>query len=204
METVATREKVYAFIRKKILEGLPPSVREVQAAMGFKSSGTAREHIDSLVEEGRLERVAASSRGLRLPSNEDKFRPEVMVPVMGRVQAGRPELAVEEPAEFIPYRTRFPEREMFALKVRGESMSGAGILPNDYVIVHRQPSAEPGQIVVAFLGEEEATVKTLRRRHGQLELHPENRDYPVLVPSPLRPLTIIGLVLEVRRPLVRE
>jgi repressor LexA len=204
METLATREKVYAYIRKKILEGLPPSVREVQKEMGFRSSGTAREHIDSLVAEGRLERIEASSRGLRLPASEGKFRPEVMVPVVGRVQAGKPELAVEDPAEFLSYRTRFPEKEMFALKVRGESMSGAGIMPGDYVIVHRQPSAEPGQIVVAFLGTEEVTVKTLKRKNGQFELHPENGDYPILIPSPLRPLTIVGLVLEVRRPLVTE
>jgi repressor LexA len=204
MRPGATREKVYAYIRKKIMEGLPPSIREVQRAFNFKSVGTAREHIDKLVEEGRIERTDATTRGLKLPITKGKYRPEVMVPIMGVVQAGLPELAVEEPCDYIPYRSKHPENELFALKVRGESMSKSGIMPGDYVIVRKQATAEFGQIVVAFLGSEDATIKVLRKVNGQIELYATNTDYPVLVPTPRRPLTIAGVVLEVRRTVLPE
>lgn len=204
MRPRTTREKVYAYIRKKILEGLPPSVREIQEEFGFKSVGTAREHIDNLVEEGRIERIPETSRGLRLPVDKEKYKPEVMVPVMGTVQAGNPQLAVEDPFEFLPFRSKYPEKELFALKVRGESMTGAGILPGDYVIVHKQEDANIGQIVVAMMGDEEATVKVLKFRNNQRELHPANKDYPILVQTPKRKLNILGVVLEVRRKVLEE
>jgi repressor LexA len=204
MRPRTTREKVYAFIHKKILEGLPPSVREIQEEFGFKSVGTAREHIDRLVEDGRIERLPETSRGLRLPVDKEKYKPEVMVRVMGTVQAGVPQLAFEEPCQYIPFRTSHKESDLFALKVRGESMTGAGILPGDYVIVLKQEDANIGQIVVAMLGEEEATVKILKVRNGQRELHPANKDYPILAPTPKRKLTILGVVLEVRRRVLEE
>ncbi|MCZ7647918.1 MAG: hypothetical protein M5U26_22115 [Planctomycetota bacterium] len=119
------------------------------------------------------------------------------MPILGRVQAGALSLAVEDREGVVRVRSRHPAGSLFALRVRGESMLGAGILPGDLVIVRRQPDAGSGEIVVARVGEE-ATVKRLVRRAGRVELHPANPDFPVLMPDP-RDLEILGRVIEVRR-----
>jgi repressor LexA len=194
-----TRDKVYAFVRRKILAGVPPTVRDVQHHFKFNSSGSAREHIDKLVDEGRLLRIPGVSRGLRLPPQAGKKKINVQIPLVGTVAAGHPALAFDDPLDYISYDTYAPTEELFALKVRGESMTGAGILPGDIVIVRKQTTAESGQIVVAMLGDEEATVKTLQYKFGRYELHPANKDYPVMVEAPKRKLSILGKVVEIRR-----
>jgi repressor LexA len=172
-------------------------VREVQTAFRFRSTATARQHLDQLVAEGRLARAAGLARGLRLPGSEALARRLFPVPILGRVQAGPLALAAEDIEGRLWTSARYPPEELFALRVRGESMTGAGILPGDLVVVHRQPDADNGQIVVA-LADEEATVKILRRKRGRVELYPANPDFPVLTPDPAR-LTILGRVVELRR-----
>ncbi len=188
-----TREKVFRFVRERILAGLPPTVREVQEAFGFQSVQTAREHLDGLVSAGRLHKEAGRSRGFRLPFGAGS----ALVPLLGQVQAGALTTAIENPEGYLPVALPAAGSELFALRVRGESMIGAGILPGDVVIVRRQPTANHGEIVVAMEGDE-ATVKRLRLRLGRVELHPENPAFPVLVPDP-RALVILGKVIEVRR-----
>jgi repressor LexA len=196
----ATREKVLAFVRDRILAGSPPTIREVQEAFDFRSVQTAREHLEGLVAAGRLTKDPGKSRGYRFPAGLGAS--PVLVPLLGRVPAGPFDLAVEDPDGYLLVQTRHPAGELFGLRVRGESMLGAGILPGDVVIVRRQATAKSGDIVVARVGEE-ATVKRLRIRRGEVELHPENPSMEPIVPDP-RDLTLLGKVVEVRRELERS
>jgi repressor LexA len=191
-----TRERVFALVRERILAGRPPTVREVQQAFDFRAVQTAREHLVALVEAGRLTQERGRARGYGLPASFGP--PTVLVPLLGRVQAGALDTAVEDLEGYVPVQTR-RAAELFGLRVRGESMSGAGILHGDVVIVRRQPVAKSGEIVVALIGDE-ATVKRLRMRGRRVELHPEHPDFDVIVPDP-RELTLLGRVIEVRRSL---
>lgn len=194
-----TRERVFRFVRDRLTNGLPPTVREIQGAFGFRSPQTVREHLDALVVEGRLRKVAGRSRGIRLPKAEGP--PAVLVPLLGRVPAGPTDTAVEDLDDYLVIRSRHDPGDLFGLRVRGESMKDAGILHGDVVVVRRQPHAAPGDIVVALVGDE-ATVKTFRVRRGRVELHAENPSYETIVPDP-SDLRLLGKVIEVRRDLER-
>ena len=159
---------------------------------------TAREHLERLVEEGRLAKRAGRARGYRLPSTERSGPPPALIPLLGRVQAGGLNAAIEHLEDYIPVQERSAE-DLFGLRVQGESMTGAGILPGDIVLVRRQQTANSGEIVVALVGDE-ATVKRLRLRDRRVELHPANPDFDVIVPDPDE-LTLLGKVVEVRRQL---
>ena len=195
--TGETRRKVFEFVRDRLLAGRPPTVREVQDAFGFRAVQTARQHLERLVEDGRLMADRHKARGYRLPGAAREPR-VVLVPMLGRVPAGALEEAVEDPDGYLPVDARGAAAgDLFALTVRGESMTGVGILPGDLVIVRRQPSAENGDIVVALV-ENDATVKTFRPRGRRVELRSEN---PVFKPIVLdaEAVTILGKVIEVRR-----
>lgn len=192
-----TREKVFRFVRDRLLAGSPPTVREVQEAMGFKAVESARRQMDGLVAEGRLAKTPGLSRSYRLAERGGRTRPPQLVPLLGRVQAGQWHAAIENPDGWIALDGDARGDGFFALEIRGDSMTGAGILPGDVVIVRRQEKAESGDVIVALVGDE-ATVKTLRRRGRRLELVPANPAYPVLTPEP-KDLTILGKVVEVRR-----
>jgi repressor LexA len=194
-----TRDRVYDYVRRRLLEGQPPTVREVQQAMGFRAVESARSHLNALVAEGRLERRPGRARGYGLPRPEGASSPPVLIPLVGQVQAGDLGLALESPDGYVAVEAgRHPPADrLFALTVRGRSMTGVGILPGDVVIVRRQPTAESGEIVVALVGDE-ATVKKLRLKRGRPELHPANPRYKPIIPDPER-LEILGRVVEVRR-----
>lgn len=192
-----TRERIYRFVRDRLLSGNPPTIREVQRAFGFKAVESARAHLAVLVKEGRLLQNEGKARGYRLPDSPAFQQPPVQVPLLGRVPAGPLNLAVEEVDSYLPVRAKFRGSELFALRVQGDSMRDAGILDGDVVIVRRQPSADPGDIVVAMVGDE-ATVKTLYVEGRRVELRPQNPEYAPIVPDPAE-LTILGTVLEVRR-----
>ena len=189
-----TRDRVLRLVRDRLLAGSPPTVREVQQAFGFRSVQTAREHLEGLVAEGRLSKEKGKSRGYRMP---DGSPPAQLVPVLGRVQAGSLTEALEDPEGYIPVQTGRASGDLFGLRVQGESMTGAGILPRDIVVVRRQPTANSGEIVVALVGDE-ATVKRLRIRRRRVELQPENPAFETIVPDPDE-LTLLGKVIEVRR-----
>lgn len=195
-----SKERVFAYVRRCLLDGLPPSLREAQAALGFRSVRSVQKHLDRLVAEGRLGHRPGLARGLRLPG-PIKGGAAVRVPVLGQVQAGGWNLAVEdlEAEEHLAVQTRYAPERLFALRVQGESMTGAHILPGDRVVALRGEDAESGQIVVAAVGDE-ATVKFLRRKGRRVELHPANPAFPVLRPAP-EELSILGRVIEVRREL---
>lgn len=196
-----TRERVFRLVRDRLLAGRPPTVREVQEAFGFRSVQTAREHLEALVGEGRLSKDRGKARGYGLPLRAKAGPPTRLVPLLGRVQAGALNFAAEDLEGYLPVRTRRAPDDLFGLRVEGESMTGAGILPGDVVIVRRQATANPGEIVVALVGDE-ATVKRLRLRGRRVELHPANPDFEPIVPDPGE-LTLLGKVVEVRRELER-
>ncbi len=190
-----TREKIFRFVRDRLASGRPPTVREVMEAFGFRSPQTAREHLDALLEAGRLKKEPGIARGFRLPGRDDT--PTVMVPLLGRVPAGPLDLAVEDLEGHLPVQTRRAPDELFSLRVRGDSMKDAGIFDGDVVIVRRQPTAHSGDIVVAMV-DDEATVKRLRMKRGRIELHPENDAFAPIVPDPTA-VKVLGRVVEVRR-----
>jgi len=190
-----TRDKVFRFVRDRLAGGRPPTVREVMEAFGFRSPQTAREHLDGLVEDGRLKKEPKVARGFRLPGRGEA--PTVMVPLLGRVPAGPLDLAFEDLEGHLPVQTRSSPGELFSLRVRGDSMKDAGILDGDVVVVRRQPRADVGDIVVALVGDE-ATVKRFRMKRGHIELHPANDAYQPIVPEP-GDVKILGKVVEVRR-----
>lgn len=176
------QQKIYDYIQTFTAEhGYPPSVREIGAALGLKSPSTVHFHIKGLEEAGVLVKAEGKTRAITLadrhnPVLEERDPRSNRVPLVGSVAAGSPILAEECIEEYITFDTQGLDGEYFALRVRGESMLNAGILPDDLVIVHRQQDAHNGEIVVALF-EDEATVKTLCRRDGQTWLLPENDAY---------------------------
>lgn len=190
-----TRDRVFRLVRDRLLAGSPPTVREVRDAFGFRSVQTAREHLETLVREGRLLKQPGIARGYRLAL--DGGPPTSSVPLLGRVAAGALDAAIEDCMGYIPVQTRHPASKLFALRVSGDSMVGAGILDGDVVIVRRQRTANSGEIVVALVGDE-ATVKRLKFHAKRVELHPENPAYDPIIPDP-KELLLLGKVIEVRR-----
>ena len=156
-------------------------MREIGAAVGLKSPSTVHFHLKGLEEAGILVKAEGKTRAITLagaarPVAEEEHGERDRVPVLGNVAAGSPILAEECVEDYLTFDTEGLEGEHFALRVRGESMLYAGILPGDLVVVHRQQQARSGDIVVALIGDE-ATVKTLRLRDGQVWLMPENPAY---------------------------
>ena len=167
--------------------GFSPSVREIGAAVGLRSTASVSYHLQALQEKGLLRSPGAKGRKRALVTGA---RPG-QIPVVGVVTAGLPILAVENQEGTLPWH----EPGCFALRVRGDSMVGAGILEGDKVIVRPQQSADNGQIVVARI-EDEATVERLLRRNGQIWLMPENDNYE---PIDGTEAEIIGIVKAVVR-----
>ncbi len=205
------QQRVYDYIVESITrQGYAPSVREIGEALGLKSPSTVHFHIKHLEELGLIEKGAGKGRAIALKKTpqavptvpapqmrtEETEQPRRrQVPIVGSVAAGSPILAQECIEDYLTFDTGGHDEEYFALRVRGESMLGVGILPDDLVVVHRQPTAQNGQIVVALLGDE-ATVKTLSRRNGEVWLLPANPDYQ---PIDGRESTILGRVVAVVR-----
>lgn len=176
---------VNQFIREN---GYAPSVREIGAAVGLRSTASVSYHLQALQEKGLLLSPGAKGRKRSIVTSQ---RPG-QIPVVGVVTAGIPILAVENQEGTMAWEG---EPGCFALRVRGESMIGAGILDGDKVVVRPQSTADDGQIVVARIGDE-ATVKRLRRRNGQVWLMPEN---PAFDPIDGSEAELIGLVKAVVR-----
>jgi len=166
-------ERVYEYLQKAIKEqGYAPSVREICEAVGLKSPATVHFHLKGLREAGYITQAEGKTRAISIVGAGGGRKDQV--PLVGYVAAGSPILAQENIEEYLTFDTGGLAGEHFALKVRGESMLEAGILPGDVVVVHQQPQARNGDIVVALF-EDEATVKTFRReRDGHIWLYPEN------------------------------
>ena len=193
-----TREQIFNYVQKRLFDGSPPTIREVQQAFRFRAVETARSHLEILVNEGRLQKRKGEARGYALPNFKNKkiLKTTKLVPILGRVQAGHLSPAIEDMDGHILVESTNTTQNLLALRVQGESMTGAGIYSGDLVLVQQQATANNQDIVVALI-EDEATVKRLRIRKQRYELHPENPDFKVIIPPP--ECKILGKVIEVRR-----
>lgn len=169
--------KVYNFLVKKISAGLPPTVREICNATGIKSTSTVHEILNVLEENGYIYRDARYSRAIRIEGATESAQ----VPVIGRVTAGQPILAVEEIEDYIPYPTRDAEG-LFALRVQGLSMKNIGIMDGDIVVAQRDAYIREGDIVIGMDGDE-ATVKRYIKENGRVVFMPENEDFAPIYPE---------------------
>lgn len=174
-------------------QGYPPSVREIGKHVGLSSSSSVHAQLIKLREKGYLEKDDHKTRALVVKGAAASVP---QVPILGQVTAGMPILAVEDIEGYLPYEQASGYGEYFALRIKGDSMIGAGILNGDYIIVRQQNTATPGQIVVALI-EDEATCKTLKiEDDGHVWLMPENPDY-----SPIdgEGAVILGVVTALHR-----
>lgn len=174
--------------------GMPPTRAEIAAGLGFASPSSAEDHLQALAKKGALEIVPGAARGLRL-----KAMPGVplqgTLPLVGRVAAGSPMLALENvEAHYLLDAQLFSPRADYLLRVRGTSMQGIGILDGDLLAVHKSAEAQPGQIVVARIGDE-VTVKRLQRRGAQIVLAAENAHFRPIVVDPEQAFAIEGIAV---------
>jgi repressor LexA len=194
-------EFIDAEVRRR---GYPPSVREIGEAVGLSSSSTVHAHLAALQDKGFLKRDPTKPRAIEVCFESGsgavvERRPVRHVPLVGDVAAGTGVLAAEHIEETLPLPEDFTgEGNVFMLRVRGESMVDAGILDGDYVVVRQQPSADPGDTVVAGIPGEEATVKTYLRRRNKIVLRPENPTMDEMVFDPAD-ITIYGKVVSLLR-----
>ena len=173
-QLTAKQQQIYDYIISFTDEhGYPPSVREIGEYVGLKSPSTVHFHLKGLQSAGLITQAAGKTRAISISGDLPK---KDKVPVVGNVAAGTPILATECIEDYLTFDTEGLTGEHFALRVRGESMLYAGILPDDLVVVHQQQDAHNGEIVVAMI-EDEATVKTLQRKDGHTWLLPENPNY---------------------------
>lgn len=192
------QQRILDFIKEEVQKkGYPPSVREIGDAVGLKSTSTVHGHLVRLEKKGLLHRDSMKPRAMEV-TNDPSFSRQgnVMVPIVGRVTAGIPILAEENVEDYLPVaENMLSDGDHFILSVRGESMIQAGILDGDYVVVHKQPDAYNGDIVVAMI-EDDATVKRFFKEHGVFRLQPEN---PTMEPIIVRDVTILGKVVMLYR-----
>ena len=185
------QQKVLNFVKERLGDGIPPSVREICEATGIKSTSTVHAYLKRLEDEGYIDRRSGLNRAIRLPGES-----VTRVPLLGRVTAGMPILAVEEVEDYVPFSgsSQYPAGELFALRVTGTSMINAGILDRDVVIVRRTNTAQNGDVVVALIGDE-ATVKRIYMEKDHIRLQPENPEYePIIVKEAVVLGKVISLV----------
>jgi len=185
-----SQQKVYDFLVKEAPKGVPPTVREICAATGLHSTSTVHAHLKTLEKLGYITRDAGLNRSIRIEGSTAA----VQVPILGKVTAGQPILAVEDIEGYLP----FPQkegRELFALHVSGLSMRDAGILDGDYVVAQRVSTAENGDIVVAIV-DDGATVKRFYKEADHIRLQPENSSMEPIIVSDC---SIAGKVVAVFR-----
>ena len=180
------QQDVYNFLVKQMSQGLPPTVREICSATGIKSTSTVHAILGALEDGGYIIRDPKNSRSIRVYMGA----PSAMVPLVGRITAGKPILAIEEIEDYIPYPSKDAEG-LFALKVVGLSMKDAGILDGDIIVANKNVPCRNGDIVVGMDGDS-ATVKRLVIKNGQIIFMPENPDFePIFPENP----TVLGKVV---------
>ena len=186
-------EEIMDYVNQFIREnGYAPSVREIGAAVGLRSTASVSYHLNQMQEKGLLQAPAGKGKKRAVVTS---VRPG-QIPVIGVVTAGLPILAVEEVEDYVPFSggSMYPAGELFALRVSGTSMINAGILDRDVVIVRRTNTAQNGDVVVALIGDE-ATVKRIYMESDHIRLQPENPEFePIIVKEAIVLGKVISLV----------
>lgn len=196
--SLTTREQsILTCIKNKIREnGFPPTVREICNEVGLRSTSTVHGYLARLEELGVIKRDPSSSRAIEV-TEDMSWRKKKMIPtpIVGAVRAGEPIIAEERVETVLPLPAELiGNQNSFILTVRGDSMINVGIYENDLLVVAQQNTANNGDIVVALVGEEEATVKTFYREADHIRLQPENDDYESIRSTEVRILgKVIGL-----------
>ena len=189
--------EVLKFVKEfMVSHGYPPTVREIGEALGLSSPATTHSHLKGLEEKGYIRKNGSKNRAIELlVDNEYAKKNEeiVEVPLLGKITAGNPIEAIENPGEYfsLPAYLIPKQKEVFTLKVSGESMINAGIMDGDKVVIHKQDTAENGQIVAALI-DDSATIKRFYKENGHYRLQPEN---PTMEPIIVDHVTIIGKVV---------
>ena len=184
------------FIAKK---GYPPTVREICSALNLSSPATVHAHLNTLVDKGYIRKNNSKNRAIELlVKNEYETDDATEIPLLGKVTAGNPIEAIEMPDEYFTIPTYLipARKEVFALKVNGESMINVGIHDNDIVIVQKQQVANNGDIVVAMTEDNEVTLKTFYKENGYFRLQPEN---DTMAPIILDKVSIVGKAIGLYR-----
>ncbi|MGD9584041.1 MAG: transcriptional repressor LexA [Lysobacterales bacterium] len=196
------QQAILAFIAARIRDGAAPTRGEIAERFGFASRSAAEQHLRALAAKGLIRLQAGSARGIRLPDSGRGRAAEaanVLLPLIGRVAAGSPLLADAHVERQVAVAADlFRPRADYLLRVVGESMREIGIVDGDWLAVHRQASAEHGQIVVARI-DEEVTVKRLHQQRGRILLLPANADFAPIPVDPSRAFAIEGLAVGVLR-----
>lgn len=193
------QQEILEFIKDQILtRGFPPAVREICEAVNLKSTSSVHSHLETLEKNGYIRRDPTKPRAIEILDDQFNLtrREMVQVPIIGQVAAGQPILAQENIEDYFPFPAdQMPNKQLFLLRVKGESMINAGILDGDYVLVEQEATASNGDMVVALI-EDGATVKTFYKEEGVFRLRPEN-DFmdPIIV----REVSILGKVIGVMR-----
>ena len=195
------QRKILDYIKSEVhSKGYPPSVREICVAVGLKSTSTVHGHLAKLEKNGLIRRDPTKPRAIELLNNEDlennDFKATAQIPLVGKVTAGEPILAVENIEDYFPVPKDFvDESNHFMLTIKGSSMINAGILDGDYVLVKQQNTANNGDIIVAMI-DDEATVKRFYKEKDHIRLQPEN---PTMEPIISKHVLILGKVKGVFR-----
>ncbi len=198
----AKQQQILDYIKEEILKkGYPPTVREICEKVGLKSTSSVHSHLSTLEENGYIRRDPTKPRAIEIMDDEFGLTRREMtnIPIVGRVAAGEPLLAVENIEDYFSLPVEFmPSGESFILKVHGESMINVGFFENDYLIVEKQSNAKNGDIVVALI-EDSVTVKRFYKEDGHYRLQPENDNMdPIIVDD----CTVVGVVRSLYRRMV--
>lgn len=202
MKLTKKQQQVYDFLENYTrTEGYPPSIREMCKGLGVKSTSTIHGHLSKLEEKGFIKRESTKNRAItmakaflpKMPEFDTNF---ASIPVIGRVTAGTPILAVENIEDYFPIPTNhLSSGDHFLLRVQGDSMMNAGILDNDYVLVRKTEQADNGEYIVALI-DDSATVKTFYKEKDHIRLQPENPNYDPITGTDIQ---VIGKVKGVFR-----
>lgn len=201
-ELTTRQHEILTFIKKyNAQNNYSPSIREIGNAINLKSPATVHVHVQNLIEKGYLKRNSNNHKLLELlvPNEFEQKQLDILeIPLLGKVTAGNPIEAIEHPDEYFPIPAQMvpQNKEVFTLKVSGESMINAGIFDNDIVIIERKNTANNGDIVVAMTEENEVTLKTFYKEDNYFRLQPEN-DF--MTPIILKNVTILGKAIGLYR-----
>ena len=190
-ELTQKQKRVLKFIQQRIQDNMPPTIREIAAYMGFKSTGTVRDYLKALENKGYLKRTDNLARSIELLKKTLK-----KIPIIASITAGQPDLAYEDIEGYVDLEELLSgSTDIFALRVKGDSMIDAGIREGDIALIRKQSTAYIGDIVAALLDNNEATLKRLKYTKNTAFLEAANKDYPPIFEE----FTIIGKLITIIR-----